>query len=206
MEIEKIIKILNKKYKVEPLKEPPFKVLISTILSQRTKDELTRLISKKLLSKYNKPEKILSLKEEDITKIIYPVGFYRQKAKRILQTCKILVEKYEGKVPKKREELLKLPGVGGKTADIVLSYGYGVPVIGIDVHCAVISRRLGLTKSNNPEKIREDLHKIIPDRLRLMVNLLFIRFGKDICRTKKPRCDVCPIYRFCKYKNNIQVV
>jgi endonuclease-3 len=197
--IVKIIKQLNKRYRIKPWKEKPFKVLISCILSQRTKDEVTRKASKKLFKAANTPEKILKLSKKQIEKLIYPVGFYRQKAKKIKKLCKILLDEYKGKVPRTREELLLLPGVGPKTADVVLSYGYGKPVIAVDTHVAVISRRLGLTKNEDPEKIREDLHKLIPLKFRRVVNLLFVEFGKEFCRTLKPRCSECPIKEYCGY-------
>jgi endonuclease-3 len=197
--VEKIISILNKKYKIKVWRDDPFKVLISCILSQRTKDEVTREASKRLLEVASTPEKILKLSEKEIEKLIYPVGFYKQKAKRIKKICKILIQKYGGKVPDSREELLKLPGVGFKTSDVVLSYGYGKPVIAIDTHVFHVSRRLGLTKSSDPEKIREDLHKLIPEKHRLVVNLLFVEFGKEICRTINPKCEVCLVRKFCKY-------
>jgi endonuclease-3 len=203
--VEKIISILNKKYKIKPWRDNPFKVLISCILSQRTKDEVTREASEKLFKFANTPEKILKLNERKIESLIYPVGFYRQKAKRIKKVCKILIEKYNGKVPNSREELLKLPGVGFKTADVVLSYGYGKPVIAIDTHVFQVARRLGLTKSNDPEKIRENLHKIIPKKFRLIVNLLFVEFGKEICRTIRPKCEICPIKKLCEYHKSVKV-
>jgi endonuclease-3 len=199
--IQKIIQILQRKYKIEPWKENPFKILISTILSQRTKDEITRGAAKRLFKIANTPEKILRLSEKEIAKLIYPVGFYRQKAKKIKKLCKILLEKYNGKVPSTREELLKLPGVGFKTADVVLCCSFGQAIIPIDVHVAIISRRLGLTKNKDTEKIREDLHRKIPKKSRRIVNLLFVEFGKDICRTAKPRCYICPILKFCPYEN-----
>jgi len=196
--IERIIKILEKRYNTENFWKEPFELLISTILSQRTKDEVTHKAAKSLLKVANKPEKILKLSKKQIEKLIYPVGFYKQKAKRIKEVCKILLEKYGGKVPNKREKLLKLPGVGGKTADIVLAYGFNKPVIAVDTHVAIISRRLGLTKNSDPEKIREDLHKAIPKKYRKIINLLFVNFGKEICRSVNPRCEVCPIKKFCK--------
>jgi len=202
--VERIIKILNRKYKVRPRKEDPFIMLIACILSQRTKDETTEEATKKLFNAVRSPEEILSLSTKKLEKLIYPVGFYRQKAKRIKELCKILLESYKGKVPKTREELLKLPGVGFKTADVVLSYGYGEDVVAVDTHVAVISRRLGLTKSEDPEKIREDLHRLIPVKLRRSVNLLFVEFGKDVCRTVKPKCSVCPLKDYCEYYKEIK--
>jgi endonuclease-3 len=202
--VEKIIKILNSKYRVKPRKENPFVVLIACILSQRTKDETTEEAAKRLFSVAKNPEEILRLSTKKLEKLIYPVGFYRQKAKRIKELCKILLKSYKGKVPKTREELLKLPGVGFKTADVVLSYGHGEDVVAVDTHVAVISRRLGLTKSEDPEKIREDLHRLIPINLRKNVNLLFVEFGKDVCRTFKPKCNVCPLKNYCEYYKEIR--
>jgi endonuclease-3 len=202
--VEKILKILKSKYRIKPRKEDPFTTLIACILSQRTKDETTEEAAKRLFSVARKPEEILNLSTKKIEKLIYPVGFYRQKAKRIKELCKILLKRYEGKVPKTREELLMLPGVGLKTADVVLSYGYGEDVVAVDTHVAVISRRLGLTKSEDPEKIREDLHRLIPPKLRRSVNILFVEFGKDVCRTFKPKCSVCPLKNYCRYYKEIK--
>ncbi|MEM5882997.1 MAG: endonuclease III [Candidatus Aenigmatarchaeota archaeon] len=201
-EVERIIKILNKKYKVKPWKEKPFKLLIGTILSQRTRDEKTSQAWKRLFLKANTPEKILNLSEKEIQNLIKDVGFYRQKAKRIKKISQIILEEYKGKVPSSREELLKLPGVGPKTADVVLSYSFGKPVIAVDTHVATISKRLGWTKSDKPERIREDLHKIVPKKYRLIINNLFVEFGKEICRAK-PKCYVCPIIKFCKFSKKI---
>jgi len=199
--IEKIIVCLNKVYRVEKWKSNPFKVLITTVLSHRTKDQTTRKASQQLFKAADTPEKILKLSEKKIAKLIYPVGFYEQKAKRIKQICKILLEKYGSKVPAKREELMQLPGVGGKTADVVLCYAFSQDVIPVDVHVAVISRRLHLTKNKNPEKIREDLHRQIPEKYRRIVNHLFVEFGKDICQTRLPLCYKCPIVKFCPYES-----
>jgi endonuclease-3 len=199
--IQKIIVSLNKVYRVEVWKSSPFKVLITTVLSQRTKDEVTRKASQQLLKVANTPEKILKLSEKKIAKLIYPVGFYRQKAKRIKQICKILLKKYKGKVPRAREELMQLPGVGGKTADVVLCCTFGKAVIPVDVHVAVISRRLHLTKSKDPEKIRKDLHRQIAEKNRRIVNHLFVEFGKEICQTRLPLCYRCPIVKLCPYES-----
>ncbi len=203
MRVEEIIKRLRKRYKGRFFMEvkDPFYVLISTLLSHRTKDELTIKVAKRFFEKIKKPEDVLKLSVEEISRLIYPVGFYRQKAKKIKKICKILVENFGGKVPSEREELLKLPGVGPKTADCVLCYAFGKDVIPVDVHVKVIAKRLGLTKSNDIEEIRRDLHAVIPKKYRKIVNELFVQFGKDICRTKKPRCEICPIRELCILKN-----
>jgi len=201
MKIEKIVQTLQKRYKIRLWKRKPFRVLISCILSQRTKDEITRDASKRLFKIADSPEKILKLSERKIAELIKPVGFYNQKAKRIKEVVKIILEKYGGRVPSSREELMKLPGVGGKTADVVLCYGFGKEVIPVDTHVATISRRLGLTKSKDPEKIRKDLHRIMPKRYRRIFNLLMVEFGKEVCRTRKPKCRICPIKDYCPSKS-----
>lgn len=197
--IEKIIEILQERYRIKIWRENPFKVLIATVLSQRTKDEVTRTASKKLFSIASSPKRILKLSEREIESLIKPVGFYKQKAKRIKEISRILLEKYKGKVPASREKLLELPGVGGKTADVVLCYAFGKDVIPVDTHVATISRRLGLTKAKEPEKIREDLHRIVPKKFRRIFNLLLVEFGKDVCQTRKPKCEACPISKYCKF-------
>lgn len=137
------------------------------------------------------------MSEREIEKIIYPTCFYRNKAKRIKEICRILKEKYRGKVPATREELMKLPGVGGKSADIVLSYVYRRPVIACDTHVIWISNQLGWTKSKDPEKVREDLHKIIPIKYRQTLNDYLVQLGREICKTGRPKCKICPIKKYC---------
>ncbi len=198
--LDKIIQILNKRYKVKPYRAKPFKILIGTVLSHRTKDEHTWPANERLFKIADTPDKILKLSEKQIIKQIKPVGFYNVKAKRIKQICKMLLEKYNGKVPNAREELMKLPGVGFKTSDLVLSIGFGVPVIGIDTHVNVVSKRLGFAdEKDNVEIVRAKLHKLVPDDRRLIVNHLFVQFGKDICTSPRPKCYMCPIEKLCPY-------
>ena len=193
----KIIFKLNKIYHVRVRRGDPFKVLIGTILSQRTKDEVTWPANDKLFRIVKKPEDFLKLSEKEIAKLIKPVGFYNQKAKRIKELSKILVEKYDGKVPKTREELMQLPGVGGKTSDIVLSHCFNQPVIACDTHVIWVANQLEWTNSKNPENVRENLHKIIPVKYRKNLNLILVQFGKQICNTGRPKCFKCPIEKYC---------
>ena len=190
-----IIKVLNKLYGFRFKKKNPFKVMIGVVLSQRTRDEVSFPATNRLLNKAKNLNGILKLSEKEIEKVIYPVGFYRQKAKRIKQICKIL--KKNGMMPKTREGLMELPGIGGKSADIVLSYAYGEQVIACDVHVIWISNQLEWTKSNNPEKVREDLHKTIPVKYRRTLNDILVQFGKEICKTGHPKCYICPIRKYC---------
>jgi endonuclease-3 len=196
-----IIKILNKRYKFRFHKSNPFKLLIGVLLSHRTRDEVGWPASDRLFNKAKNLGGILNLSTRDIEKVIYPVGFYRTKAKRIKQICRILKEKYRGKVPKRREELMELPGIGPKSADIVLSYAYGQSVIAVDTHVSVISKRWHLTEQKEPEKIREDLHSRIPIKYRLTFNDLLVQFGKEFCTARYPKCKICPIFKFCPYES-----
>lgn len=199
--IERIVEILNRRYKIKPRKEDPFRVLIGVVLSHRTKDDIGWPANNRLLARARNLNGFLKLSEKEIAKIIYPVGFYNQKAKRIKQICKILKEKYHGKVPKTREELMKLPGVGGKSADIVLLFSFGEHVVPVDTHVSVISRRWHLTKNKNPEKIREDLHRIFKGKKRAIINNLLVEFGKKYCTARFPKCRICPVLKLCPYEN-----
>ena len=198
--IKKIIRILGKKYNFKVKKGEPFKVLVTTILSQRTKDEITDSASERLVIKANTPKKLLTLKSSEIEKLIYPIGFYKQKAKGLKKLSKILIEKYNGKIPDNLEELKKLPSVGDKTASCVLLFGFNKNTIPVDTHVARISKRLGLVEKNlSPEKIRIELEKILKGKEREIINQLFIWFGKEVCKPIKPKCRVCPIRKYCDY-------
>jgi len=177
-----------------------FKVLITTILSQRTRDENTDRAASSLFSRANTPEKILKLSKKELERLIRPSGPYRQKAKRIKAISKIILEKYKGKVPKTREELMELPGVGFKTADVVLMYGHGIPSIAIDTHCNRIPKRIGLVdKKANVEEVKRILESLIPKKDWYIVNMGLVQFGREICCPINPKCDVCPISRYCDY-------
>jgi endonuclease-3 len=181
-------------------REEPFKLLITTILSQRTRDENTGRASKNLFSKVSTPEEILSLNEKKLEELIKPSGMYRQKAKRIKEVCKILLKKYNGKVPEAREELLKLPGVGFKTADVVLMYGFGIPSIAIDTHCNRIPKRIGLVSEKaDVKEVKRTLENLIPKKDWYVVNLGLVQFGREICLPINPKCLLCPISEKCNY-------
>ena len=177
----------------------PFTTLISCILSLRTKDTVTEKASVRLLKKHNTPKKLLKLSEKQIQSLIYPVGFYKTKAKRIKEISKTLIEKYSGKVPENFNELLKLKGVGKKTAAIVMVYGHKIDnFIPVDVHVHVIANRLGWVKSKNPDETMDKLMKVIPKKYWHNLNVLFVQFGQNICITTSPWCSRCPIEQYCK--------
>jgi len=177
----------------------PFKILISTILSLRTKDQITAQASDRLFKVADTPEKILKLSEKEIVKLIYPVGFYRNKAKIIKEISKILVEKFNSKVPDDLETLLSFKGVGRKTANLVLSEGFGKPAICVDVHVHRISNRIGLVKTKSPEETEFKLMDILPKKYWKYINFVLVAFGQTICKPVKPKCKDCPIVKYCEY-------
>ncbi|MGF3585380.1 MAG: endonuclease III domain-containing protein [Thermoplasmatota archaeon] len=177
----------------------PYTTLISCILSLRTKDEVTEKASIRLLKKYNTPEKMLKLSEKKIQSLIYPVGFYKTKAKRIRGISKTLIEKCNGKVPDDFDELLKLKGVGRKTASIVMVYGHKKQgYLPIDTHCHRIPNRLGWIKTKTPEETELKLRQILPSEYWDDFNHLFVTFGQTICVPVSPFCSRCPIKNYCK--------
>lgn len=175
----------------------PFKVLIATILSARTKDEVTIKASRKLFSAADNPHDMIKLEEKKISELIYPVGFYRNKAKNIIQICKELIEKYGGKVPDTLEELLKLKGVGRKTANLVLTLGYGKMGICVDTHVHRIMNRWGYVKTKTPEETEMELRKKLPKKHWKEINELLVLFGQHACKPVKPQCNTCPIQKLC---------
>ncbi len=176
----------------------PFRILISTIISLRTKDEVTAEASKRLFSVAKTPEEIFKLSEEEIAKLIYPAGFYKNKAKTIKEISKIILEKYNGKVPNTLEELLKFKGVGRKTANLVLSEGFNKPAICVDVHVHRISNRLGFIKTKTPEETEFALMKKLPEKYWNKINKLLVGFGQTICKPVSPYCSKCPVEKFCE--------
>ena len=207
--IDRLIEFLKEKYGkrivIEKLNNHEvFKILITTILSQRTRDENTEKAASNLFSKADTPDKILKLSTKQLQKLIRSSGPFRQKAKRIKTVSKIILEKYKGKVPKTRKELMELPGVGFKTADIVLMYGYGIPSIAIDTHCNRVPKRIGLVDEKaNVEEVKRILENLIMKKDWYIVNLGLVQFGREICRPVNPRCNVCPMSKYCDYYKKI---
>lgn len=183
--------------------EDPFVVLISTILSQRTRDEMTDRASAQLFAEYPTVDAIAAAPLKSIVELIRPVGFYRTKASQLKKVSKVLLERYGGRVPRTYQELLELPQVGPKTANCVLVYGYGEPRIPVDTHVHRVSNRLGLVTAKTPEATEAALMRLVPKDRWLHVNELFIRFGKDVCKPIGPRCTVCPFRSFCRYYRTV---
>ena len=176
----------------------PFQILISTIISLRTKDQVTAQVSERLFKIAKTPEDILKLSEEEIQKAIYPAGFYKNKAKTIKEIARIIVEKYNGKVPDTLEELLKLPGVGRKTANLVLALSFGKPAICVDIHVHRITNRLGFVKTKNPEETEKQLMEKVPVKDWNRINDLLVAFGQTICKPVSPLCSKCPVEKYCE--------
>ncbi len=176
-----------------------FSILIGTILSARTKDETTAKAVKRLFSKYKTPKALAHAKVKDIEKIIKPVGFYHVKSKRIIEVAKIIDSQFKGMVPDDLETLLKLPGVGRKTANCVLVYAFEKPAIPVDIHVHRISNRLGLVETKTPEDTEQELMKKIPKKYWIDINDTFVMYGQNICKPISPMCSDCKIKRSCKY-------
>jgi len=177
----------------------PFKVLVSTVLSQRTRDENTARASRRLFARYKTARALAKAPLKEVEILVKPAGFYRVKAARIKEVAREIEGRFKGKVPKDLSQLLSLPGVGRKTANCVLVYGFGKPAMPVDVHVAVISQRLGLTNEKDPEKIERDLERILPKKYWLEFNHLCVRYGQKICLTRKPKCLICKLNKYCRY-------
>jgi len=197
----KIIALLKKEYpevKIALHYSNPLELLIATILSAQCTDKQVNGVTKKLFEKYRTPQDFIKISQEELEKEIYSTGFYRNKSKNIIETCKIIVNEYNSKVPDTMEELLKLPGVARKTANIVLSGAFGkVEGMAVDTHVKRLSGRLGLTANTDPEKIEKDLLKIIPKKDWDLFSLLLINHGRKVCAARKPLCEVCILNKLC---------
>ena len=203
--IEKLVQVLKERYqdKTSALmdvstRKDPFLTLISCLLSLRTRDEVTARASERLFALAKTPEEMLNLKKEEIAAAIYPVGFYKRKAEQISDICRVLVEKYDSRVPDNLEELLKLRGVGRKTANIVITMGYNKPGIAVDTHVHRISNRLGLVSTKSPNQTEFALRKTLPKQYWIVFNDLLVMHGKTICTPISPKCSICPITEYCK--------
>ncbi|MDY1591327.1 MAG: endonuclease III [Methanofastidiosum sp.] len=175
----------------------PYKVLISCILSLRTKDEVTKKASLKLFEHADTAKKMINLDEMEIQKMIYPVGFYKTKAKRIIEMSHKILDEYNGKVPDTIDELLKLKGVGRKTANIVVTLGYAKPGVCVDTHVHRISNRWGYVKTKNPIQTEFALREKLPLEHWIEYNDILVTYGQNVCAPISPKCSICPIEKYC---------
>jgi endonuclease-3 len=194
---DEILTRLKAHYQFRKKRRDPFRVLIGTILSQRTRDENTAKASEQLFGKFDTPEKLASARIEEIERLIRPSGFYHVKAQRIQKVAQQILLDYGGEVPRDVTNLLKLEGVGRKTANCVLVYGFQVPAIPVDVHVHRIANRLGLVSTKTPEETENALMEVFEEREWIVVNELLVTFGKEVCRPRNPRCEECFLLDLC---------
>ena len=199
------MKILGKNYKnkkrttLNRMRKKPnaFKTLIACLLSLRTRDENTEKVVKKLFSEIKTPQELAKIPLKKLEKIIYSSGYYKNKAKTIKSVSKTLLEKYKGKVPDNKEELLSIKGIGPKTANVVLNFVFNKQVIPVDVNVHRVSNRLGWIKTKTAEKTEKELEKILPKKYWKEINAIFILHGKNICKPISPICSICPVNKYC---------
>ena len=175
----------------------PYELLVATILSAQCTDVRVNIITGELFKEYNTPEKMLELTEEELGEKIKSCGLYKNKSKNIIAATKMLVAEFGGRVPDKMEELLMLPGVGRKTANVVLANAFGKPAIAVDTHVFRVSNRLGIAKGKTPEEVEKGLMKAVPEEMWGHAHHLLIAHGRNLCAARKPRCGECPLAPFC---------
>ena len=211
-EIKQIYKILKKETKnykvpvvdlIEIQTKDPFKVLLATILSARTKDETTIKACTKLFKKVQKPEDLEKLTEKEIQKLIYPVGFYKTKAKHLKKLPEILKREFNNQIPDNIDDLLKLPGVGRKTANLVVAVAFQKPAICVDTHVHRIMNRIGYVKTKTPLETEMELRKKLPEEYWTTINSRLVAFGQHLCTPIKPKCHKCPIKNYCHFSQKI---
>ena len=177
----------------------PYLVLIACILSLRTNDKTTYPATLRMLELAKTPQEMMNISEGDLANAIYPVGFYKNKAKQIIELSKTIVEKLNGKVPDTIENLTKFNGVGRKTANLVLAKGFGIPAICVDVHVHRIFNRIGYVITKTPDETEFALREKLPQKYWLDINTLMVTHGQNVCKPTKPKCDECPIREYCNY-------
>jgi len=178
--------------------EQPFKVLVATILSARTKDETTAKAVDALFKVVHKADDLDTISAEELNRLIYPVGFHNTKTRHLKELPKVLREEFGGVVPPEIDDLLKLPGVGRKTANLVRAVAFSLPAICVDVHVHRICNRWGYIQSKNPLETEMALREILPKKHWLKINSYVVAFGQNLCKPRKPMCEICPIYEYCE--------
>ncbi len=198
--IRRIIDEYGREEVPDHVRDDPFRVLIGCILSQRTRDETTDAAYTRLFSKFSGPEDLARADPEEIERLIYPVGFYRNKARTIVKAARFVLEEFGGIVPDRFEDLIRIPGIGRKCANIVLAYAFGKPAIPVDTHVFRVAKRLGIAPENaKPEDVEEALKRIVPREYWIPVNHALVLFGRAVCRPVRPNCDECPFKDVCRH-------
>jgi len=205
--VGEIIKVFNELYPDADCSldyKDPLQLLISTQLAAQCTDARVNIVTRTLFEKYKDAKDFAQADIKELEQEIKSTGFFRNKARNIISCCRMLVEKYEGRVPGSMEELLKLPGVGRKTANLVLGDIFGVPGIVVDTHAKRLSNRIGLTENEDPEKIEYDLMKVVPEESWSRFCHQLVYHGRAVCSARKPQCEKCRIRSFCDYGKNIE--
>lgn len=200
--IDKVLEILSQTYpnaKCALNFNSSYELLVSTILSAQCTDKRVNIVTEDLYKEYNTPEKMVTLSEEELGEKIRSCGFYKNKSKNILEASRAILSEHNGKVPNTMDELTKLPGVGRKTANVVLSNAFGVPAIAVDTHVFRVSNRIGLAKGKNPEQVEKELMKNVPKHMWSDTHHYLIWHGRNICKARKPECEKCPVAPYCEY-------
>ena len=201
--VNEIIKVFGALYpsaKTSLDYEDPLQLLVSTQLSAQCTDQRVNIVAKSLYKKYDSIDSFADAELKKLEEEIKPTGFYHNKAKNIKNCCIMIIEKFEGKIPDNLEDMLKLPGVGRKTANLFLSDIYGIPGIVVDTHARRLSQRIGLTKNNNPDKIEKDLMKIVPKEKWNTFCHQLVWHGRRVCKARRPDCSNCEIFDYCDKK------
>ena len=178
-----------------------FTLLVSVVLSAQCTDVNVNNVIKNIYPKYNKPEHFIKLGRKKIEKLIKSIGLFRNKAKSVYLLSKQLIKKHNGKVPKNFDDLYALPGVGKKTASVVLNEGFGLPTIAVDTHVFRVSNRTGLARGKNPDEVQQNLYKVVPKKYLKKAGHLILLHGRHTCKARKPLCKKCVIRKYCKFKN-----
>lgn len=202
---QKIVEILKETYpdaKCSLDFQTPFEMVVAVMLSAQCTDERVNKTTPSIFAKYSTPNDFANIDIKELEELIHPCGFYRNKAKNIKACAKEIVEKYDGKVPKSMEELMSLPGVGRKSANVVMLEAFGdAQGIAVDTHCKRIANKMGLSNEKEPEKIEQDLLKLFDKKDYKDINHLFIWHGRNICTARNPKCSECPVKDFCREYN-----
>ncbi|MCM8711114.1 endonuclease III [Clostridium sp. SYSU_GA19001] len=202
-----ILDILEKRYpeaECELIHKNSFELLISTVLSAQTTDKKVNQVTERLYAKYKTPQDFAVLNQEELEKEIKEIGLYKNKAKNIIALCKMLISEYNSEVPATKEELIKLPGVGRKTANVVVSNAFGVPAIAVDTHVFRVANRIGLANSEDVTRTEEQLMEVIPVKRWSKAHHLLIFHGRRTCTARKPKCEECPVAAYCNYYKEIR--
>ena len=183
-----------------------FTLLVSVVLSAQCTDVNVNNVTKNIYLKYNKPEHFVKLGKKKIEKLIKSIGLFRNKAKSVYLLSKQLIEKHNGKVPNNFEDLYALPGVGRKTASVVLNEGFGLPTIAVDTHVFRVSNRMGLAYGKNPDEVQQKLYKVVPKKYLKKAGHLILLHGRYTCKARNPLCGKCVVYKICNFKDKLKYV